>query len=146
MTDQYINQRIIGIGIAHLGDFDGLPAAVLGVHQALVGRWLTTAATRTMCRPFRCSRRLGDDTVPLRSGAASEPLSKMLLDGHYYFVNNAHHMMLGADVRVRHLVVGLLKGDFCTNQRRFRPAILPRRPSPGSRASRRTQPMRITQR
>ena len=59
---------------------------------------------------------LGDDTVPLRSAAASEPLSKMLLDGHYYFVDNAHHMTLGADVRVQNLVLGLLKGDFCTNQ------------------------------
>jgi hypothetical protein len=59
---------------------------------------------------------LGDDTVPLRSAAASEPLSKMLLDGHYYFVDNAHHMTLGADVRVQNLVLGLLKGEFCTNQ------------------------------
>ena len=42
---------------------------------------------------------LGDDTVPLRSGAAYEPLSKMLNDGQYYFVNGVHHMTLGADPR-----------------------------------------------
>ncbi len=114
MTDQYINQRIIGTGSPTWGHL-----------------WVCQRPC-WVCTTWGCNDRydvpaipvldaLGDDTVPLRSAAASEPISKMLLDGHYYFVDNAHHMTLGADARVQNLVVGLLKGDFCTNQQALPP-------------------------
>jgi hypothetical protein len=115
MTDQYINQRIIGIGTPTWG------------HLWACQRPCTVCTKNWWDDGYTCNGKddvpaipildtLGDDTVPLRSGAAYEPLAKMRADGHYYTVGDAHHMTLGADVRVQNLVLGLLHGDFCTNQ------------------------------
>ncbi len=115
LTDQYINQRIIGTGSPTWGH--------LWVCQrpckVCTKNWWDdnyTCNYETYVPAVPVLDTLGDDTVPLRSAAASEPLSKMVADGHYYFVDGAHHMTLGADQRVKDLVVGLLKGDFCTNE------------------------------
>lgn len=114
MTDQYINQRIIGVGTPTWGHL-----------------WMCHGTCRvcvTKGKNLDCSRfvsniedipvldTLGDDTVPLRSAAGYEPLAQMLNNGQHYFVDNARHMTLGADARVQNLVLGLLKGAFCTHQ------------------------------
>jgi DNA-binding beta-propeller fold protein YncE/pimeloyl-ACP methyl ester carboxylesterase len=115
MTDQYINQRIIGVGTPTWG------------HLWVCERPCRVCTKNWWDNGYTCNNSddvpaipildtLGDDTVPLRSGAAYEPISKMEADGHYYFVDNAHHMTLGADTRVQDLVTGLLRGDFCTIQ------------------------------
>lgn len=114
MTDQYINQRIIGVGTPTWGHLwmchDTCQVCVKK------GDGLDCSKFASDIQDIPVLDTLGDDTVPLRSAAGFEPLAKMLNDGQYYFVDGAHHMTLGADPRVQALVLGLLKGEFCTNQ------------------------------
>ena len=114
MTDQYINQRIIGTGKPTMG----LLVTCQRPCRVCTDNWWNdeyTCHEQSDVPPRPVFNLLGDDTVPVRSAAGNEPLSKMLQDGHYYFVDNAHHMTLGADGRVQDLILNLLQGNICIN-------------------------------
>lgn len=114
MTDQYINQRIIGVGTPTWGHL----WMCHGTCQVCVQKGETLDCNKFVSNieDIPVLDTLGDDTVPLRSAAGYEPLAQMLNNGQYYLVDGARHMTLGAHPRVQHLVLGLLKGDFCTYQ------------------------------
>ncbi len=112
LTDQYFNQRILGVGIPTVGQIIFTPHQECARHCGWFGGPCTIKCKEKRETPLPQFNLLGDDSVPETSARGS---NRPAGDDRYYRALNINHGKLPVDAGVQGWVQGMLQGWLCSN-------------------------------